>query len=173
MAIKKTATKKRPVNSALIAITKEAKRIRAKKPSMKWTDAIKQASKACRVSGKKVSAKKLPVKKVAVKKKAAASVPVKKEKKMQPVKKVITYEKSLSGKSAARENFAYGVRDGYEKMIKQILSDIESCKDAIKNATSPVIKRFYRNKYIAYRRELDFYKEQLTKQNQHIRTLLR
>jgi hypothetical protein len=138
---------------------------------MKWTDAIKQASKACRVSGKKVGAKKLPVKKVAVKKKAAA--PVKKEKKMQPVKKVITYEKSLSGKSAAKENFAYGVRDGYEKMIKQILSEIDQCKQAVKNASAADTKNFYRNKITAHKKELAFYKGQLVKQNQHIRTLLR
>ncbi|MFA5299693.1 MAG: hypothetical protein WC389_16030 [Lutibacter sp.] len=42
---KKTATKKRKANPALLKIVAKAKEIRKKSPAKKWTDCIKEAAK--------------------------------------------------------------------------------------------------------------------------------
>jgi len=80
MAVKKIGYAKFRLNP-LKKITALAKKIRAKKPAMKWTDAIKQASKSV-----KIGAVKKPTKKVVKK-------PVKKTI-VNPVKKSVTKTKT-------------------------------------------------------------------------------
>lgn len=56
-------------------ITTLAKKIRKGKPSMKWTDAIKQASKQIKPAAKKAAVKKRAIKKVSGVKKSAPKKP--------------------------------------------------------------------------------------------------
>lgn len=80
--VKKVA---KTINSTLTKITTEAKKIRKKNPSIKWTDAIKLAANS--INGvKKAASKKADKKKVVAVKKKAAQKKVTVKKKATPKK---------------------------------------------------------------------------------------